>query len=89
MIPNKIEVMRKSYSPRVIELLKRVGTFLGSASINVDEVQSWQYTVNTTFATSEAERRQITWELAEAGWGCIFKYSSTNDELLVIYLRLS
>lgn len=87
MIPNKMDILRKSYAPHVLEFLKVVATELSWAVIGPDNIPAWEHTLTVPFVTTSAERHQIKWELDHAGWGGVFKYKDAESEKLMIYLR--
>lgn len=85
MIPRKIDVLRKSYTPEVKALLEQVGKAMEDLTPIPEESNKWQLTVHLDRVLTENESFLIRNELKEMGWGSVVQYRSggTGDDLLI------
>lgn len=87
MIPNKMDVLRKSYTPELKELLAMIGQQLSDVSDVTDEFSAWQHIIQLPRLLTPLENFFIRHELAQAGWGGVFKYRDATSEDLVVYIK--
>lgn len=86
MLPSKLEFVRKSYTPFVLEQLTNIGEVLSTLPPMTCAVSEWSIVVQMPRMLTSTESYQIRQELAAAGWGSVLKYYSHEREDLVIYL---
>lgn len=88
MIPNRLDIIRKSYSRDIHDILKDIGEKLAEVVLPEVDPQNWQLKIPMPRALTHLETFQIQQELFAADWGAVFKITSMTEEYLTVYIPL-
>lgn len=86
MIPNKIDVLRKSYLVDMTELLTRIGNELKVVELPTERLMLWEHNVILDRRLTQNESFIIRQELSLAGWGSVVCYHNATVDLIRVYL---
>jgi hypothetical protein len=86
MLPNKMDVLRKSYGPEFIELMNMVSAKLMDVTIPEDTPYQWELIIPVDRVLTPLEGFKLRQELNEAGWGFVQRLKTLTSEELVIYI---
>lgn len=88
MIPNKMTVLRASYSPRLVDLITNIGAKLQEAVIPEHGQFAWELEIEMPWILSSAESFMVRQELEAAGWRGIFVSKSSLVEALKVFIPI-
>lgn len=88
MIPNKMTVLRASYSPKMVELITAIGNRLAEAVIPDNGQYNWELDIEMPWVLCSQESFLVRQELENAGWRGIFRSKCAATEILKVYIPI-
>ena len=88
MIPNKIDVLRKSYSEEVKAIIAQLAEALQDVVLPTDNPASWQHDVVLDCVLTSTESFLIRQELSLAGWGAVVRCNSSTSDCIRVYIPI-
>lgn len=88
MIPNKMTVLRASYTPQLRDLITDIGNKLSDVIMPVLGQSTWELEIPMPWVLSPNESFLIRQELAAAGWAGVFRSESMEVEILKVYIPI-